>query len=125
MHMLDKPQTNRAPQDEFDHDLHPDHMAGQNLGNRGEDDERSSRTAFDVKDLHRALEGFNDDELKQIPVLDGGARLRQGATYMDLDRKRSEFTATGQMAVEHDRAVVPKDRVPYWLWNRLKGEEKR
>ena len=72
--------------------------------------------------LNRAL---TDNELKQIPLLEDGARLQQGATYVDLiaDRTR-EFTATGDMEAGQGHAYAPKDRVPYEIWNRLIGEEK-
>ena len=62
------------------------------------------------------------DALKQIPVLWAGARLEQGATYIDLrDPRRREFTATGDMSAGDDNWYVPKDAVDYELWNRLIG----
>jgi hypothetical protein len=68
------------------------------------------------------LEGITDDGLKQIPVLPDGARLEQGATYIDLrDPHRREFTATGDMVAERDHWYVAKDSVDYELWNRLIG----
>ena len=45
--------------------------------------------------------------MKQIPILESGTRLRQGATYLDLGG--DEFTATGEMQVRPGRNVVPKD----------------
>jgi hypothetical protein len=58
-------------------------------------------------------------------VLNAGARLQQGATYVDLAADpRHEFTATGDMSAGDDHAYAPKDRVPYEIWNRLLGEEK-
>ena len=84
--------------------------------------ERGARTAFDVKPVHRALDGLNDEELKQIPVLEAGTRLQQGATYLDL--ARGEFTATGEMAVGSGQKVVPKDGVHYDTWNKLVGRER-
>ena len=72
--------------------------------------------------VHRALEVFADDELKQIPILESGTRLRQGATYLDLGG--DEFTATGEMQVRPGQNVVPKDGVHYETWNKLIGEEK-
>src|SRR2546425_3857933 len=55
-------------------------MAGQNTGGASEERERGARSAYDVKKVHRALAEWSDDELKQIPVLESGTRLRQGAT---------------------------------------------
>jgi hypothetical protein len=68
---------------------------------------------------------MDDNELKQIPVVAEGARLQQGATYVDLKAQPvREFTATGDMSAGHDDAYAPKDRVPYEIWNRLLDEEK-
>jgi hypothetical protein len=103
-------------------DLNPDRMAGQNLGMANPHPEQSSRTAYDVKDAHRMLEGITDDGLKQIPVLWEGTRLEQGGTYIDLrDPDRKEFTATGDMQATGDNWYVPKAGVDYELWNRLIG----
>ncbi len=63
-----------------------------------------------------------DDELKRIPVVPAGQRLKQGATYLDLsDPARREFTASAGMGAGRANHFVPKDEVPYSLWNRLSG----
>jgi len=103
-------------------DLNPDAMAGQNIGEAGPHSEQGARTAYDIKEAHRMLEGITDDGLKQIPVLPAGARLEQGAVYIDLqDPRRREFKATGDMQVEAENWYVPKAAVDYELWNRLIG----
>ena len=105
-------------------DLNPDALAGQNVGPSSAEDEKGARTAHDVKELHRRLRGFTDDQLKQIPVLARGTRLEQGATYVDLnDPDAREFTATGEMEAGRDNWYVPKSEVDYQLWNRLIGVE--
>jgi hypothetical protein len=120
--MAAKPQTERQHPDEWHQDLSPDHMAGQNLGQVSSEREQGLPTAHDIREIHRSLPGFADDELKQIPVLPEGARLQQGATYLDLsDRQRGEFTATGDMAASRNNRFVPKGEVPYSIWNRLRG----
>jgi len=96
-------------------------MAGQNIGGEAEAGERMTRTAYDVKSVHRALSAMNDDELKQIPILEPGTRLRQGATYLDLER--GAFTATGAMPAQPGQKLVPKDGVHFETWNKLIGEE--
>jgi hypothetical protein len=101
-------------------DLNPDASAGQNYGRRGEEHEFDAKTAYDYKDLHRSLGDISDDQLKQIPVVPAGARLQQGATYIDLAGAGSEFTATGDMEAGRDNCYVPKDEVAYELWNRLR-----
>jgi hypothetical protein len=99
-------------------DLNPERMSGQNVGIS----EQHARSAYDLKEAHRMLEGITDDGLKQIPVLWPGTRLEQGATYIDLrDPERREFTATGDMVAGRDNWYVPKDGVDYQLWNRLIG----
>jgi hypothetical protein len=83
------------------------------------------RTAYDLKDVHRALTGFKDDDLKQIPILVPGTRLHQGATYIDLaESPPREFTARSHMVSGQDNSYVQKDRVPFELWNRLIGRPK-
>src|SRR5215216_4034928 len=80
-----QPQTDRRHPDPYQRDLNPDHMAGQNISPFGETEAPARRTVYDAKDLHRSLsEAFRDDELKQIPLLQAGERLQQGATYIDL-----------------------------------------
>jgi hypothetical protein len=101
-------------------ELNPNRMAGQNVGLDNPHPEQASRTAYDVKDAHRLLSDITDVGLKQIPALPVGARLEQGATYMDLHDRR-EFTATGDMSVGPDNWYVPKDATDYTLWNRLRG----
>ena len=54
-----------------------------------------------------------------------GTRLQQGATYLDLRNPHcEEFTALGGMVADSGHTYVPKDQVPYPLWNRLTGDEK-
>ena len=108
---------------EWEADLNPNRLAGQNIGGRSAEVEKNLRTAYEVKSLHRALEGFTDDELKQIPVLPPNAPLQHGATYLDLGEPTPRpFTARAGAVALEDR-VIPKDEVPYPLWNRLIGRE--
>jgi hypothetical protein len=117
----DRQQTETKHPEEWDRDLSPDRLSGQNIGaetrHRGV---AASRTARDVKAAHAALRDLADDELEQIPILAEGTRLEQGATYIDINRTRAaEFTATGGMVAEAATLHIPKDRVPYQIWNRL------
>ncbi|MBA4159445.1 MAG: hypothetical protein H0X65_18520 [Gemmatimonadetes bacterium] len=129
--MLEKPQTEQKHPDEWQRDLNPDHLEGQNIGLEGQNigpqtsgSEQMGRTAHDVKPVNRMLSEFTDDDLKRIPVLPPGARLQQGGTYRDLAASdRRELTATGEMEANADHAYVPKSEVPYPLWNRLIGVE--
>jgi hypothetical protein len=118
-----KPQTRttRAVADEFDQDLHPNPMAGQNISAEGEHPEQFGRTAKDVKQLHARYREWSDADLAQVPILPDGSRLEQGATYMDLAGDAAEFTATGDISVQPGQCVVAKTAVPYQVWNRLLG----
>ena len=119
---IQQPQAGNQHPPEWRGDLSPDHMAGQNVGAVSGDREQGLRTAYDVKELHRGMSEWGDDDLKQIPVLPEGERLQQGSTYLDLnDRGRGEFTAMGNMQASSGSALVAKDRVPYQIWNRLRG----
>lgn len=118
-----KPQTTRKHPSPWDADLNPNRMAGQNIGALSEELEQGHRTAFDLKEVHRALaDDFSDDELKTIPVIPQGQRLQQGGIYIDLnDSKRKEFTAMGDMTAGARNLYLSKSEVPYMLWNRLIG----
>jgi hypothetical protein len=120
-----KPQAVTKHPDEWQRDLNPNHLAGQNIGATADAEARGDRTAFNLRKQGWALGDLDDNELKQVPVLGSGERLQQGATYVDLaDETRSEFMATGDMTADEGHAYAPKDRVPYEIWNRLIGEEK-
>jgi hypothetical protein len=119
-----KPQAVQKHPDEWQRDLNPDHLAGQNIGADAEAPE-SELTAFHLRKRGRDLRGLDDNDLKQVPVLREGTRLQQGATYADLaDDHPREFRATAEMRAEAGHAYAPKDRVPYEVWNRLIGEPK-
>ena len=108
--------------EEWRHDLSPDANAGQNYGQAGEDAIEEARTAYDIKELQQTLQDFTKDQLKQILVLPAGARLQQGATYIDLRTPdRREFKATGDMEAGPGNWIVPKSEVDYQTWNRLIG----
>ena len=117
----EKPQQadrDKHPQDSM-RDLQTDPMAGQNIGAPST---QPTPTAYDIKDVHRRLNHLLDDDLKQIVVQNEGARLQQGATYVDLnDLERGEFTATGETTAGPENYYVAKDDVHYNLWNLLIG----
>lgn len=116
-------QTEKKHPDRYARDLSPNRMAGQNIGHEAAGDRTYARTAAEVKELTRNLEGFTLDELREIPVLKAGARLKQGATYLDLKSGGEPFTATGDMEASRDNFYVPKAETPHPLWNRLLGYE--
>lgn len=118
-------QSGNQDMDSFDRDLNPTDLAGRNEGLHGQHPEKDSpRTAYDVKEVHRHLQGFTDDELKQIPIMPHGYQLEQGATYVDLLGDRTEIHATAEMTTGEHHAYVAKTEVGYQLWNRLIGEER-
>jgi hypothetical protein len=107
----------------YQSDLNPDASKGLNWGLAGPHPEKNNpRTAKDVKDVHRGLNEFADDELDRIPILPAGARLEANATYINLrDDTPHEFTAEGAEDVLAGDYIVPKMEVDYELWNRLIG----
>ena len=120
-----KQQARQKHPDEWQHDLNPDHLAGQNIGGESETREPARRTAFHLRKAGLDFGAIDDEDLKLVPVLPAGTRLQQGATYVDLMRNPpEEFTARGDAEASPEHAYVPKDRVPYEVWNRLIGEPK-
>lgn len=120
--MDDKPQTERKHPREYERDLNPDRMQGQNLGVDREDALQGHLMAADRKDQCPALSRYDDALLEQLPVVRAGERLRQGATYLDLCAPHPrEFTARADQEATADRCYVPKDEVPYETWNRVVG----
>jgi len=120
-----KQQEKRKHPDPWQQDLNPNPLAGQNIGQQSDAAIEAEWTAFHLRKRGLDLGGVNDEELKQVPILNEGERLQQGATYVDLKHPpMEEFTARGDMTAGPDNAYVPKDRVPYEVWNRLIGERK-
>ena len=118
-----QPQAEQKHPDKWQRDLNPHHLAGQNIGRVSDAAESTNRTAFNLRKRGMDVGALDDEDLKQVPVLEAGARLQQGATYVDLtDPVRAEFTATGDLIAPPNRAYVPKDKVPYQVWNRLTGK---
>jgi hypothetical protein len=108
--------------DQWRHDLNPEPLGGQNVGQSAPIDGQGARSAYDDKAVHNALREFTDDALDSIPVLTEGSRLKQGATYVDLhDQSRAELKARGDLVVGPGQWLVAKDSVDYQLWNRLIG----
>lgn len=119
----DTPQTDRRHPDEYERDLNPDRMAGQNLGER-EDLIRASD--LPAEELPDPLRQFDRGELQRIPVVRPGAHLKQGATYVDLNAPRLiEFQALGDQTAGPDNVFVPKRELDHVRWNRMLGREPR
>lgn len=112
------PQEQDRNVDTFEQDLHPHNRAGES----DLPGPFTSRTAYDVKTLHDRLREVPDDILKQIPILDPGTRLQEGAVYFDLRRPEAgEFRGMNNIAVGVDEWIVPKESVDYEMWNWLIG----
>ena len=104
--------------DSFQRDLNPHNRAGES----DLPGPTATRTAYDIKDLHDRLCQVPDDILKQIPILDPGARLQEGAVYFDLSRPEAgEFKGMNNIVVGTGEWIVPKEEVDYELWNWLIG----
>lgn len=106
--------------EEYQRDLNPDFLAGQNYGLDGEQYEEGAKSAYDYKDIQELLPDWSGSDLRQLVIVPAGARLQQGAVYFDLRRpERGEFKARGDMSAQPGSRLVPKDRVDRDLWNRL------
>lgn|SRR5579872_5359349 len=113
-----QPSPHPRQTEDFDNDLRPDNLAGENHG-EGLSLEYGL-SAYDVKELHAKLADLTDDELKNITIVPVGSRLEQGATYLDLQHLEQEpFVAMAGMVAEEDHYYVPKKATDYVLWNRL------
>jgi hypothetical protein len=120
-----KQQARQKHPDEWQQDLNPNHLAGQNIGRESDERERTDMTAFHLRKRGFELRGLDDNDLKQVPVIAEGTRLQQGATYVNLaDDQPREFKAAANVTAEAGDAYAPKDKVPYEVWNRLIGEPK-
>jgi hypothetical protein len=120
-----KQQARQKHPDEWQQDLNPDHLAGQNIGRASDVRTERGTTAFHLRKRGHELRGIDDEALKLVPLVPEGTRLQQGATYVDLNHPQPlEFTARGDMRADAGHAYAPKDQVPYEIWNRLIGEEK-
>ncbi len=122
--MPNKSHPSNPHPDEWQQDLNPNFMAGQNHGIEGSHTENEAPTAYDIKEAHAhpLLQDLADDELKRITILPQGTRLEQGATYLDLRlRNPKEFKGMGNMEVGPHNWYVPKSSTDYPLWNRLIG----
>ncbi|MDQ6669793.1 MAG: hypothetical protein M3069_03435 [Chloroflexota bacterium] len=104
--------------EEFAADIAPDTSAGEPGGHVHE-----SRSAVDDKILHERLSTLDDAELARLSILEPGARLEQGGTYVDLnDPSRSPFKAIGGQQADTDHRYVAKRDTDHELWNQLVGQ---
>lgn len=115
-----KPQQNKKHPDQWEQDLNPNRMRGQNIGGSSVQGDPQARTAAAVKNLTERLSDFTTDELAQIPIVPVATPLKQGAVYLDLREPAPvPFKAkAGLVAGEHNY-YTPKAEVPHELWNRL------
>lgn len=80
------------------------------------------RTAAHIHEARLQLVDWNDDDLGLVSLLPIGARLDEGALYVDLrDPARREFTGTAEMRVPPDGLYVPKAAVEPRIWARILG----
>ncbi len=105
---------------EFAADIAPDTSAVEPGGHAEE-----SRSAVDDKVLHERLSMLDDAELARLSVLEPGARLEQGGTYVDLnDSSRQPFKAIGGQEADAKHRYVAKRDTDHELWNELVGPDR-
>ena len=107
------------PEDDFSKDLgHGDEAADE----AGTNDE--SRALDSREPLPAPLEDLDSDALGTVALVVEGARLRQGAVYVDLDDlERGPFRALGSQRAMPGQRLVPKQAVDFETWNRLVGPD--
>ncbi len=111
------------PDDSFEHDLHPHMLAGEDHSPPAPEPGKEGRTLADMKAMYDKFPELSDADLKRIPVLPEGARLEQGATYLDAaEPVPAEFTnPSGDFVAGPNNLYVPKKDTDYLLWNKLLG----
>jgi hypothetical protein len=107
-----KQQARQKHPDEWQQDLNPNHLAGQNIGRESEERERADMTAFHLRKRGYDLGGLDDNDLKQVPVLAEGTRLQQGATYVNLPT-RSRVSSRRRETSRPKRATPTRQRTRF------------
>ena len=116
-----KPQEQKKHPGNWEQDLNPHRLGGQNTG-RQNSQNLDLRSAAGIKELTECLGHFRDDELAQIAVVSTGSRLQRGAVYLDLRNPAPEpVVATADMTADEHNLYVAKAETPYNYWNRLVG----
>lgn len=115
-----KPQEMQKHPDDWNKDLNPDRLKGQNIGASSKPDNLRAYTAADIDVLAGRLNSFSRDELSQIPIIPVGTKLKQGAVYLDMRIPAPvPFTATADTQATELNYYTPKAEIPYELWDRL------
>ena len=115
-----KPQEMQKHPDDWNKDLNPDRLEGQNIGASSKPDNLRAYTAADIDVLAGRLNSFSRDELSQIPIIRVGTKLKQGAVYLDMRIPAPvPFTATADTQATELNYYTPKAEIPYELWDRL------
>jgi hypothetical protein len=111
------------PDDSFEYDLRPNMLAGEDHTPPAPEPGKEGRTLADEKHVYTKFPHLTRADLKSIPVVPRGARLEQGATYLDAaEPVITEFTVpSGDMTAGPHNLYVPKKDTDYLLWNRLLG----
>ncbi|NJN19059.1 MAG: hypothetical protein HC822_23805 [Oscillochloris sp.] len=105
--------------EEWRRDLNPDPQAGQNRGGAHLNADET-QTAVTLHSVQPHLADLSEEELRRVPIVPPGSRLKQGAVYLNLrDAANHEFTATGDQEATPNDLLIPKSEVDYPLWNKL------
>jgi len=123
-HISDAEKLAALDRADFDRDLRPHEGSGQNnMENNGQS---NTRNAYDLKELHEKFPQLSNADLKQLAILPLGAKLEQGATYIDLSRlEEGEFKARADFQITETNLLVAKNSVDHELWDRLRGHGER
>src|SRR5437870_13090104 len=107
--MAEKSRSQEDQLEDVQAELHPHDRWGQNMTR-----DALTRTAYELKDVHDFLRGLPDSALRQVPVLETGVQLDEGATYFDLGKPEAgEFTGMNNLLAGPDEHLVDKATVDY------------
>lgn len=81
-------------------------------------------TANEIKEVYERWPQLSHNILLQIPVIQPGSRLEEGATYFDMAHpERGVFTGMNDMTAGRDNWYVGKSDVDWDIWNEITGVE--
>jgi len=77
------------------------------------------------KELHNRFSNLTQAELSRLSILEPGARLEQGGTYIDLNNLEvGPFKALGGHQASARNRYVAKRDTDFEVWNRLVGQHR-
>lgn len=106
------------PFDEIKQELEAHNLEGENHGLRDPETIEYGRSLEDIKPLQAKFPDLTSNQLSSISPVATGTRLKQGATYIDLNKlDEGEFLAMADMVATPDHLYIAKKETDYELWD--------